>query len=595
MRIQFIAGVVLLIIAFGSRILNQATMSTSLTLEPITLANLDDVRQISSIGESVSVPPQLMNQNVCPPDNDGITHYAAWMRYNYDAKTWYITERNRPEDQIRFNPDCTRFAALHYSIEGSSATSYAIFDAVNDNLLVELHDSLTDLARPVLVWSPDGSRLSDGTRSWSTSTGELLARLNYQGMSLGLPDAYWTADNQHILSVAQNEFRLGEPLTYVYLWNASTGDILYEKGFWHTTHVLGIQDGVIHAVSSGGYQYSLQVDALTGVVLSAEISDNYLADIQSIVWSPDSTHFVAISSGPSEYPTQMWNRETIFRSDKPIPLWSNATDWYHYEQLAEHYYPSTVYGFWLDNEYFVTTSRRYWVNRTFHNINTWRASDGVLIAQNYWSYDEWHPPMAEANPDLSRLAEFYPISNDTENVVRILDATTHTEQRRLTGDTMTAVSWSSTGNWLATFDVFGQDTTVEIWDLATVDEVPAIVFEAAPYRIVWSKDDELIALENGGTVIVYDPHSGQMLGEITSSNVQQGNMLRSAWSPDSNILSIGMFHQILFWDVVQQKTVFSIDTPTAVTHVAWSPDGQVIATVHTDNLIRLWGVPSTEE
>src|SRR5207249_4161524 len=65
-----------------------------------------------------------------------------------------------------------------------------------------------------------------------------------------------------------------------------------------------------------------------------------------------------------------------------------------------------------------------------------------------------------------------------------------------------------------------------------------------------------------------------------------------AWSPDGDRLATASFDKtIRRWEVQSGTILFKIrDLTDAITSIAWSPDGDRLATTYAGNTIRLWNV-----
>ncbi|HLG75975.1 MAG TPA: hypothetical protein VKX46_06145, partial [Ktedonobacteraceae bacterium] len=106
--------------------------------------------------------------------------------------------------------------------------------------------------------------------------------------------------------------------------------------------------------------------------------------------------------------------------------------------------------------------------------------------------------------------------------------------------------------------------------------------------LAWSSDGTMIALSGqpasgDGSVetSIHDAHTGKRTGGYTSRN---GFIRQLTWSPDSHLFAIAGGHDVEICDASTGTKVLSYPTSLSVTDtthasnvVAWSPDGNVIA------------------
>jgi WD40 repeat protein/class 3 adenylate cyclase len=70
-----------------------------------------------------------------------------------------------------------------------------------------------------------------------------------------------------------------------------------------------------------------------------------------------------------------------------------------------------------------------------------------------------------------------------------------------------------------------------------------------------------------------------------------GDVLAIAFSPDGTLLAMGIDRQILLWRMADRRQIATLEGQTAwVRCVAFSPDGQTLASGSLDHTIRLWDV-----
>ena len=91
---------------------------------------------------------------------------------------------------------------------------------------------------------------------------------------------------------------------------------------------------------------------------------------------------------------------------------------------------------------------------------------------------------------------------------------------------------------------------------------------------------------------------------ISASNVQQvtqlarwgkGPISQVVWSPDGNQLVVASTVGIHFYDAQTLQQVQFIDTNNLVDSIAFSPDGELLASSLRDDTVKLWEVSTGRE
>ena len=171
--------------------------------------------------------------------------------------------------------------------------------------------------------------------------------------------------------------------------------------------------------------------------------------------------------------------------------------------------------------------------------------------------------------------------------------------------TITRVVWSPDGRTLASGS---QDTTIRLWDVATgkLRQILKGSFGHV-YGLTWSPDGQLLASSTADDSIrIWNTKTGDLrmtlrghtFGDIKqamsgSFDFGHSDWVRSlAWSPDGQILASGSRDTtIQLWDTASGRLYHTFSSHSdEVYGLAWSPDGQKLASGSGDATVRLWNV-----
>lgn len=162
-----------------------------------------------------------------------------------------------------------------------------------------------------------------------------------------------------------------------------------------------------------------------------------------------------------------------------------------------------------------------------------------------------------------------------------------------------SVDWSLDGKKLAAGGLIMQNGEVGqphlvAWDTATwkvsfEPELRTDMTDTLYGDVAWSPDGRYLATSNGYMgVTTFDVKAGKIISE---QDIFSGAVSEISWSPDgSRLVATGdMAYAIRRWKVSTDEWVRLFD-PRASTSiaVAWSPDGQRIASGHVGGMICLW-------
>lgn len=156
-------------------------------------------------------------------------------------------------------------------------------------------------------------------------------------------------------------------------------------------------------------------------------------------------------------------------------------------------------------------------------------------------------------------------------------------------DEIKSLDWNSDGTLLFTVS---RDNTIKVWDIVTG-------------QIIYSIEDLDNSLRNGDIVLSYDNNffAHNHLEDVYIREISTGTVV-SRISMDSNINAIALNPidyclvtvdqgKVNIWDTRNSRHLLSLNHNSYVEEVAWSPNGQKIASVssnHDERFLIIWDV-----
>jgi WD40 repeat protein len=227
------------------------------------------------------------------------------------------------------------------------------------------------------------------------------------------------------------------------------------------------------------------------------------------------------------------------------------------------------------------------------------------------------------------------LSASSDNTVRLLDAATGKELRRMSHRAARTVAFALDGKKAASGG-WGGDGTVRFWDLESGRELWSSSRAAGIYSVVSSSDGQRVLASCGRELFLLAPGTGKELkrfvghtnmvagvaiardgktvasasadGTARTWDSETGKELRRfeqhkgevwavAFSPDGRLVLSGGTDKVgRLWEARTGKAVRLFAGHTDSIHaVAFSPDGRRAATGSYDRTIRLWDVASGKE
>ncbi|HKY55836.1 MAG TPA: WD40 repeat domain-containing protein, partial [Anaerolineales bacterium] len=153
------------------------------------------------------------------------------------------------------------------------------------------------------------------------------------------------------------------------------------------------------------------------------------------------------------------------------------------------------------------------------------------------------------------------------------------------------LAWSLDGDSLITLS---QYESLAVWDVKTGQPSRSINEHASwVLDLDWSPNGSMLAsgAENG-EIILWESVSGK---KLRSFHDPAGWVRNVTWSPDGKEIASGGQNEIKIWDVQTGEQVRTLPVNTQVSGLAWSPDGNMLASISYEGTTTLWDSSTGEQ
>jgi WD40 repeat protein len=502
----------------------------------------------------------------------------ATASYDFTARVWDVASgkellrlsHDKEVVDVAFSPDGTRLATA------SADYNARIWDAVTGELLLTLphDDEVLDVA-----FSPDGKQLASGSvdataRIWDAASGELLSTLEH---AEAVNQLVYSPDGKYLATAADQ----------AYVWDAQTGDMVYISS--HDNTVLSVAfspDG--NRLISGGWDRTARLwDLTTGQEIARLTHDDWVEDV---AFSPDGNW---IASASDDNSARLWNPTTgvIFhlRHNDFVRLVSFSPD---SKWLATGSKDQTA-SLWE-----VATGRKVSVmslSAPASQLIFNAAGSQLATSAENGEISEWDIAATVGASDLlphAQLVRSMAVSPDGRWLatasddlnVRLFDTASNTKVATLPHiDFIFGLAFNPESSLLATACA---DGLIHLWDVKTGEEVQTFTHTEVDWArsVAFSPDGQFLASGSDDAVIkVWDMKTG---------NAQTFEADDSVWalifSPDGKTLFAGSAAgQLTRWNLATGQATLEIALPDAIHALAWSADGQWVASA-SGRATRLW-------
>jgi WD40 repeat protein len=527
-----------------------------------------------------------------------------------------VLDTGREVFAIAWSPDGRTIA--------SSSPSFFIqvWDVTSGENLQRLRSTMQGSSS--LAWSPDGSRLAavtlhGGVEVWETRQYEQVLVLTIDDPRPGGTIA-WAPDGSTIFSTAYLSYGCGEGceppyIGWVYAWDASSGEMLYEVEVGDPLVSLAVSpDGryvaaggeakgkiVVLAADTGSLVAETGGDPHKGLVwqdaehLLFANSAAYDPGDAIVIWNPvGGTATTIVFPQYAAYTQMTWlpgtGRLLLSSVDNKLIVW----DWQSgREQILDIDGRLSLFALSPDGIHLAVPASN---GIRIYNLQTGSqvSTDSIFAAPEGAGYSNllWSPDGSRLAGILSQQREVMESDGGMgwfwELEARVWDAQSGELLWSMpNGDGrggFPGLVWSPDSSQLALGWYRNGSQRLLVWDMTQLVEIQA---QARPYWVgdLWWPEPGKLFLHQADKVEVLDPHSLEMQAQFSTAHAR-------GFSIHNGLLAAGYSNSVKFYNIdnLQDSGVMLPGMGSEVQDVRFSPDGEVLAVLTEGGMLSIWNV-----
>ncbi len=388
-----------------------------------------------------------------------------------------------------------------------------------------------------LTWSPDGRTLvvTGGTSGfatfWDVNNSKQLKTLEH---GTGVTSVAWSPDGKYVAC--------GTTQT-CFLWNADTyANITTLKQDGNTVYSVAFSADSKRLLTGGG------TNCLVWDIETQKIVHTITTEGTVVSWSPDDKYIVTAGGGVAS----LWDTAG-FKQIKPLAFGMRSCCWTKEGKIFYALYGDGVHNLEM--------------SESKSNPPIQVGASGSLI---------WTP----GRPVVAGLGTVAPTLFDSASGKMLATLEGHK-------GAVTAVLWSRDNKFLATAST---DKTVKIWDATGKLHRTLEGHESTVSALAWAGDGRIATAGDDKMVRIFVPGS-DMPEKTLKGHTHPVTAL--TWSRDGKMLaSVSADRNIAVWNQETSKPFKVLQTESDLRAAAISPDGRSLATGSTDDVVRVYSLPT---